>query len=129
MTDKIITRRLDDLHAQEGREVEADRRYTFGFEGDNYQLDLGTENAAEFELVFTRYLKAATKLEPKDEPKSNGKRVQVRTSSDSTNRRKTSKETAKAIRDWAAEEGIVMNERGPIPLELKELFAAATGKS
>jgi hypothetical protein len=121
MTDKVITRRLDDLHAKEGREVEADQRYNLSLGGTDFQIDLSQENAAEFEKLLGRYLDAATKLEAKTG--TNGKRGPRSVSS--TGRRKTSPEYAKQIREWAADQGIVMKDKGPLPLDVKRQYAEA----
>lgn len=112
--DKVITKRLDDLHAREGHEVPAEHRTTFGMGGETYQIDLTEENRKAFEELISPYVDAATKVSNGARPKS-----------------KKGKSTphAPAIRAWAAEEGIVLKDKGPLPREVKEQYAAANGLS
>ena len=126
MADKVITKRLDDLHALEGEEIEADRRYSFVFEGTPYQLDLSDDHAAEFERMFAFYLNAATPLKETTTPR--GKKLgAVKAPSGGSGTRKISKATAAKIREWAIDNGMILKAKGPLPVEVKQKYAQNHG--
>lgn len=134
MADEIIVRRLDDLHAVDGEKVEADRRYTFVFEGKPLQLDLSEANAAEFERVFGPYLHAATEVQQEPVVAQRGKKksspqqsASTATSGTSGGPRQISKATAAKIREWALDNGFQLKRQGPLPVEIKKKFAAEHG--
>lgn len=132
MADEVIVRRLDDLHAVNGEKVEADRRYTFEFEGQNLQLDLSEANAAEFERIFGPYLHAATVIEKQATVAQREKKTSTPKGSTGNGAaggkpRQLSKATAAKIREWALDNGFQLKRQGPLPVDIKAKYAAHLG--
>lgn len=84
--------------------------------GVTYQIDLSSDNVAQFEKALAPYINAAQKVRTSGgrQPKSVG---------GSANR--ASKEQLAAIRDWARKQGHEVSERGRIKAEIVEAFEAA----
>lgn len=99
------TVRLDDLNGAEGAET-----VVFGYEGVNYEIDLAGENLDNFRAVMDKMVGSATKVSGKTPRKSSGSK----TSSD-----------ASKVREWARANGHEVGERGRIPSEVREAYAAA----
>lgn len=127
MADQVTTRRLDDLHLREGRQIDADRRYEFALGDTTYRLDLDKSNAALWEEAITPFLDAATPIQ-KDAPKtaSSGRTTKRRVTG-GTSTRRTSKETTALIRQWAEDSGIMLKPKGPLPGDIKQRYADAQG--
>jgi Lsr2 len=123
MADKML--RLDDLHAAEGREVPADQRYVLTLQGKTYQLDLEQTNALAFEEVLGKYLNAATEVQAEAPALNHTNGVKRSPSTSKVPGRKFSKETVLAIREWAADQGFVVKDKGALPREVKEKWASA----
>jgi hypothetical protein len=120
---------LDDLHALNNENVEADQRYSFTFDGAPLQLDLTSENATEFERVLRPYLDAATPVQKAATATITPKSKISSTRPAGTGARKISKATAAQIRQWALDNGMVLKQQGPLPRDVKEKYAAAQGIS
>lgn len=86
---------------------------SFAFDGKEYSIDLSDENAAQFREVMAPYVE-------------NGRRVTG--TKEKTARKSTSKATSgetKAIRDWARDNGYEVSDRGRIPADIMDAYAAA----
>lgn len=92
---------------------------TFAVGGVNYTLDLNEDNAAGFHEVMQDYINVARKAG--QEPAPSIGRHHSRPPSPSG--RHGSK--AKAIRDWAHEQGLQVNERGRLPTDVVRAYEAA----
>lgn len=84
---------------------------SFGWGGDEYNIDLTSDEAEKFYKVLSPYLDAATKV-------SKAKRGTAKKSVQSG-------PTAADIRAWAQQNGHAVPERGRIPAEVREAFDAA----
>ena len=92
MSTRITTTLIDDLDGSE-----AVKTVPFAFDGISYAIDLNEENLAEFAAGMQKFIAAARRQrggnmarKPKDE----------------------SEPSSKAVRAWAAENGIEVNSRG-----------------
>ncbi|WP_072846610.1 histone-like nucleoid-structuring protein Lsr2 [Rhodococcus tukisamuensis] len=86
---------------------------TFSVNGVSYAIDLNTKNATEFHRKLDYYIAHATKV--------SGAKNQRKATAGSA----ASREQMKAIRQWAAANGLKVSARGRISAEIQEAFAAA----
>lgn len=107
MARKIVTLLEDDLDGSEASET-----VQFAFDGTEYEIDLNEEHAAELRQAFRRYADVARKT-------SGGRgRPASRKSTTGGN-------DSRAIRMWAADNGIQVNTRGRIQADVVEKYQAA----
>jgi hypothetical protein len=106
MSRETIVVLKDDL---DGSEASESVRFTV--RGTEYEIDLSERNAAAFDRALEKWVGAART-----------------TSSRARGRRRTSgsKVDARAVRAWAAENGVSVSERGRIPASVVEQFMAAS---
>lgn len=112
MAVKYEMRYVDDI---DGTELSDDQVHSieFAFDGKEYSIDLGAENAEAFRAAISPYIDAAQKVSgPKRKP---ARKAAAKTSSSDT----------KAIREWARENGHEVSDRGRIPADVMEAYAAA----
>lgn len=84
----------------------------FAVNGTEYSIDLSKENADGFHDALAPYVKAGRKIA------SNTKRSAGR------GRAQRASDT-KAVRDWARDNGYEVSDRGRLPADIVEAFAAA----
>ena len=109
MASRVVTQLISDLSGEEipdgkGETIE------FAYRGNNYSIDLTTKEAAAFDKSIAPYLENATRRR--------GSSRRARGSSARSG-------DAKAVREWARSQGIVVPERGRIPGDVRERYAAA----
>jgi len=114
---------VDDLDGSD-----ADETFTFEFDGRSYEIDLTTEHAEQLEEAF-QLLDPFVEHFRQTAPTTRGRRS---TNSTARPRRGTIRKTAsgqaydaKAIRAWAWENGIDVNNRGRIPQNIVEKWRAS----
>lgn len=100
---------VDDLDG----ESEATETIKFGWLGVEYSIDLNAENAIEFADVITPYVVAAQRTGGRRKASGGSSGVQ------------RLKPDTKAVRAWAASQGIEVSSRGRIPAEVVEKYEAA----
>lgn len=101
MGQEVTVRLTDDIDGQST----ADETVTFAVDGVTYNIDLSKDHAAELRAdlaKWTQHARRATKQRAHKEPGQRRKRGMPSTE-------------AQAIRDWAAEQGIPLSDRGRIP--------------
>ena len=93
------------------REASTSNTISFAFEGKEYSIDLSDDNAEAFREAVAPYIDA-------------GHRV---TGSKSKTSRKTATTSGntKAIREWARNNGYEVSDRGRIPADVADAYAAA----
>ena len=96
----------DDLDGSPDAETVA-----FGFEGRNYEIDLGKKNRAKLEKSLQPFMDVARRS------------TQRRTAKAS--RGSGSRTDRAAVRAWAAEQGLKVSERGRISAEVMSKYDAA----
>ena len=109
MAQQFQVRYIDDL---DGTDLgETSNTISFAFEGNEYSIDLSDDNAQAFREAVAPYIDA-------------GHRV-------TANKAKTARKTAttsedtKAIREWARNNGYDVSDRGRIPADVMQAYAAA----
>jgi hypothetical protein len=96
----------DDIDGSEGAET-----VTFGFDGQNYEIDLSRKNRDKFKKGLQPFI-------------DSGRRV-GRQGAARPGRGRSSRKDSSAIRAWAAEQGLAVNERGRIPAAVVTQYEAA----
>jgi hypothetical protein len=94
----------DDVDGSEAHET-----VQFGLDGAQYEIDLSDKNAGKLRDALRPFLEAARK---------------TRASAKSPVRKETKVDT-RAVREWAASNGLDVNKRGRIPADVIEKFKAA----
>jgi hypothetical protein len=101
-----------DLHEDE---TPGTQTLAFGVDGSAYEIDLCDDHAGELRDTFARYVGVARRASGRTGRPGGGRR---------RSRRGGDGEAAQ-IREWARSQGLAVPERGRIPAELAEKFAAA----
>lgn len=111
MASKTVVILSDDLDGSEASET-----IRFSLDNSEYEIDLNEGHANELRQTLERFTNAGRKV-------SGGRAGRASTSS-----RKSSSQggpDAKAVRQWAIENGINVNTRGRIQAEIVEKYEAA----
>ncbi|MGH4004152.1 MAG: histone-like nucleoid-structuring protein Lsr2, partial [Pseudonocardiaceae bacterium] len=114
MAQKTIVTLIDDLTGEEAEDITT---VEFALEGVTYEIDLADDNAAQLRDKLSRYVAAARKTSgrrpgtrgadrPAGRANGNGK-----VAGSGYNR-----DTLKAIREWAKQNGHNVSDRGRLPL-------------
>lgn len=85
---------------------------TFGFGGDQFEIDLSDKNYEVLESFLAPYISAGTK--------TSSARAQRAASP-----AKTSREEMRKIRAWAKSTGMEVNDRGRVPQSIQDAYHAA----
>ena len=100
---------IDDL---DGTDLgETSNTISFAFDGKEYSIDLSDDNAEAFRQAVTPYIEAGHRV--------TGNRT--RTARKAT----TTSGNTRAIRDWARANGYDVSDRGRIPANVTQAYAAA----
>jgi hypothetical protein len=103
-----------DLHEGETPGTET---VTFAVDGSTYEIDVCEQHGRELRDSFARYVAAARR--------ASGRSGSRPASSGSRRRRNRGSGEAARIREWARGQGLAVPERGRVPAELAEKYAAA----
>jgi hypothetical protein len=95
----------DDIDGSDGAET-----VSFSFAGQSYEIDLAAKNLDKFKKGLQPFM-------------DSGRRVGRQPAGRSV--RRTSRNNSSAIRAWAAEQGLQVNERGRIPAAVVAKYEAA----
>jgi hypothetical protein len=110
MAQKVQTRYIDDI---DGGEAEGMVR--FGLEGTDYEIDLSAAHTAELHQALATYIK-------------HGRKVGGTARRAPRGRQGASDIDTAAVRVWAKEQGLTVNDRGRIPADIVTKYREATGK-
>jgi nucleoid-associated protein Lsr2 len=105
MATRTVTQLLDDITGQA-----ADETVSFGLDGVDYEIDVNKKNAAALRKAFAPFQEAARRVGGRRSP------VMKKVASGVDN---------KAVRAWAASNGIELSERGRIPGHVIDQYVAA----
>lgn len=108
MAKKTIVQLTDDLDGSK-----ADKTLSFSLDGVSYEIDLSEKNFAALEKTFAKYVEAARRVGGRA-ASGRGRTTRTTVASD-----------PKAVRAWAASNGIEVNPRGRIPADVVKRFEAA----
>jgi hypothetical protein len=104
MSSKVVVLLEDDVDG-----TRADETIEFGIDGTTYAIDLNDQNAKKLRSALDGYISKARKV--------SGRR--------STSRKASSGLDLKAVRAWAASNGIELSSRGRVPSSVLEQYRAA----
>jgi len=120
MAQQIIVRTTDDLL---GDGTEADETVKFAIDGIAYEIDLTAKNAAEMRAFLDKYRAAARKEGRVAKPRSSTPQSPNKWSTGPTSSA-ANKEHNAAIREWARQHGVEINDRGRIAQPVVDAYAA-----
>ncbi|MDJ0377906.1 Lsr2 family protein [Cryobacterium sp. PH31-L1] len=109
---KTTVQLMDDL---DGTVIEngSGATVSFAFEGESYEIDLSTENLAEFRAAIKPYTNVSRRVgyvpaKPRGTSSAGSNRAELQ-----------------AIRAWAAANGVAVSDRGRIAGTVREAYAQA----
>jgi hypothetical protein len=108
MAKKTIVQLTDDLDGGK-----ADKTVSFSIDHVNYEIDLSQKNVAALEKAFSKYVSAARRVSGRAAA-GRGRTTRTNVSAD-----------PRAVRAWAASNGIEVSARGRIPADVVKQFEAA----
>ncbi|HEY1918989.1 MAG TPA: Lsr2 family protein [Streptosporangiaceae bacterium] len=106
MAKSTVVTITDDIDGTDGAET-----VSFSFDGQSYEIDLGTKNLDKFQKNLQPYI-------------DSGRRV-ARNGSSRSVRSRASRKDSSAIRAWATEQGLDVSGRGRIPASVIAKYEAA----
>lgn len=108
MAQHFQTRYIDDL---DGADLgETANTILFAFDGKDYSIDLSDENAEAFRQAIAPYIEAGRRV-----TSARAKKPRARSGGSNT----------KAVREWARANGYDVSDRGRIPADIMDAYAAA----
>lgn len=111
MAQQFQVQYIDDLDGTDlGNEANS---ISFAFEGKEYTIDLSDENAEQFTQLMEPYIRSGHRV-------TGGKSKPARKASTSSSSGETKK-----IREWARDNGYDVSDRGRIPADIMDAYAAA----
>ncbi|MBY6412886.1 Lsr2 family protein [Rhodococcus sp. BP-252] len=126
MARQLITSLIDDIDGSaiddgSGESIE------FAVNGVEYVIDLKTKNANEFHRKLDYYIEYATRVGGRRRKPSAAGTAPASKTSNKAPATSTKRDPAqtRAIRQWAADEGYEISERGRIPADIEEAYNAA----
>ena len=112
MAQRIQVLLVCDLHDDDTAGTETIR---FGLDGAGYEIDVCERHATELRDRMASYVGAGRRAGGRSEPSSGRSR----------RRRSRGSGDAARVREWARSQGLPVPERGRIPADLAERYAAA----
>ena len=116
MARQVITTLIDDLDGKP-----ADRTVEFSLDGTSYTIDLSEANAGKLRKALDPFIEAGTRLGRGGSGRGPGRPA-------SGTRTAGSRDENRLIREWAAEHGHQISERGRIPQSVSGAYRAAHGR-
>jgi hypothetical protein len=115
MARQVITTLIDDIDGKP-----ADRTVEFSLDGTAYTIDLSEANAGKLRKALDPFINAGTRIGRAGTARVAGRPAPVRTAG--------SRDENRLIREWAAENGHQISERGRIPQGVSSAYRAAHGR-
>ncbi|UJW36381.1 Lsr2 family protein [Saccharothrix sp. AJ9571] len=113
MAQKVLVEMIDDISGET-----ATQTVPFGLDGVEYTIDLSDANAEILRDELARYVAAGRRTGGRKVRVATGESVPSATSS-------ADRERARAIRDWARENGYAVSDRGRISAEITNAYDEA----
>ncbi|MEV0320691.1 Lsr2 family protein [Streptomyces sp. NPDC050658] len=111
MAQKVQVLLVDDLDGGE-----ADETVTFALDGKSYEIDLTTANADKLRGLLEPYLKGGRRTGGRSAGRGKARAAAVSGGQDTA-----------AIRAWAKDNGLEVNDRGRVPASIREAYEKANG--
>ena len=122
MAQKTIVTLIDDLTGEEAEDITT---VEFALEGVTYEIDLADDNAAKLRDNLSRYVAAARKTSTRRPATRGSDRSTSRgASNDGGPRSGYNRDTLRAIREWAKQNGHNVSDRGRLPLTVINAWEA-----
>ncbi|MGH3972653.1 MAG: histone-like nucleoid-structuring protein Lsr2 [Pseudonocardiaceae bacterium] len=121
MAQKTIVTLIDDLTGEEAEDITT---VEFALEGVTYEIDLADDNAAKLRDNLACYVAAARKTSGRRPGGRGSDRSGGRTGNGSVARSGYNRDTLKAIREWAKQNGHNVSDRGRLPLNVVQAWEA-----
>ena len=122
MAQKTIVTLIDDLTGEEAEDITT---VEFALEGVTYEIDLADENAAKLRDNLSRYVAAARKTSARRPGTRGADRSTGRVNGNgSATRSGYNRDTLRAIREWAKQNGHSVSDRGRLPLNVLNAWEA-----
>jgi hypothetical protein len=119
---KTIVTLIDDLTGEEAEDIST---VEFALEGVTYEIDLANDNAAKLRDNLARYVAAARKTSARRSGVRGADRSAARgTGNGGVARSGYNRDTLKAIREWAKQNGHSVSDRGRLPLTVLHAWEA-----
>jgi hypothetical protein len=119
---KTIVTLIDDLTGEEAEDITT---VEFALEGVSYEIDLANDNAAKLRDNLSRYVAAARKTSARRPGTRGNDRSAARGSGNgSAARSGYNRDTLRAIREWAKQNGHSVSDRGRLPLNVLNAWEA-----
>ncbi|OZF06121.1 hypothetical protein CH298_27580 [Rhodococcoides fascians] len=121
MAKRVTTQLVDDI---DGSVIDDESGETieFAVNGVEYVIDLKAKNATEFHRKLDYYIEQSTRVGGrKRKPSPAGAATTAKTGTPATR----DPAQTRAIRQWAADEGYEISDRGRIPAAIEEAYNAA----
>jgi Lsr2 len=106
---KVVREFIDDIDGSP-----AERTFTFAVDGTAYEIDLSSENIAEFKSSIGGFIESARRVRTT----SNGHRQRGASTTDLRERR----ERLNEVREWARKNGYSVSDRGRVSAEVLTAF-------
>jgi len=104
---KAVVSLIDDLDGSE-----AEVTVTFGYQGQEYEIDLNNTHAAEMRDKLGRFA-------------AHARRVRAQRAGHAPTRTAASRQYSAEMRAWATEHGYAIKERGRVPVEVVQAYEEA----
>lgn len=124
MAQKTIVTLIDDLTGEEAEDIST---VEFALEGVTYEIDLADDNAAKLRDNLARYVAAARKTSARRPSARGADRSAGRGAGNGNGGVAGSgynRDTLRAIREWAKQNGHSVSERGRLPLTVLNAWEA-----
>ena len=122
MAQKTIVTLIDDLTGEEAEDITT---VEFALEGVTYEIDLADENAAKLRDNLSRYVAADRKTGARRPGTRGADRSNGRGNGNgSATRSGYNRDTLRAIREWAKQNGHSVSDRGRLPLNVLNAWEA-----
>jgi hypothetical protein len=118
---KTIVTLIDDLTGEEAEDITT---VEFALEGVTYEIDLANDNAAKLRDNLSRYVAAARKTSTRRPGTRGSDRSGARGGNGSAARSGYNRDTLRAIREWAKQNGHSVSDRGRLPLNVLNAWEA-----
>ncbi|MEV6595858.1 Lsr2 family protein [Actinoplanes sp. NPDC051346] len=115
MARQVITTLIDDIDGKP-----ADRTVEFSLDGTAYTIDLSEANAGKLRKALDPFINAGTRIGRSGSGRAAARTAPVRTAG--------SRDENRLIREWAAQHGHQISERGRIPQSVSSAYRAAHGR-
>ena len=121
MAQKTIVTLIDDLTGEEAEDITT---VEFALEGVTYEIDLADDNAAKLRNNLSPYVAAARKTSTRRPGTRGTDRSAWRGGNGSAARSGYNRDTLRAIREWAKQNGHSVSDRGRLPLNVLNAWEA-----